>query len=398
MANKPKFGPPRVSNPAAPAKSQFITAAEAEAVLDKEQVVTNDTENEEDQENTEEDEDIEDEDIEEGEENEDEIEDKPTKPAKVVDKGETTKGSNLNKEQQAALNEIKELGKQHGRGLTSLIAFAEKMVTFGAEGTFESSHLKALYIQFRESSNTAAGKNKQISEDDHTVNSNTSKLRAFFKVGEHFKTDGWSKMLSRARDIHVGILRSDDRAYIRSKALLPTYEALVKVARDQMKTERDPRTNVSHRVYPNLLTDAEIREIYIDPNKVERELTVEDVIKNAIKSVQRVIKGKVVGGETKREGFPKPNLPDGEDDGSVNRALDWAYDYMRMAGERYRTGFIKDLEAEEEAARVATEERAKKKAEKEARELAEAQAKKDEKARKAQEKAAEAALAKEAAA
>lgn len=180
-------------------------------------------------------------------------------------------GENLFRDQEKYLNRVRTLGS----GTSALILLAEIMVTIGADGIFDSSQLKELYMAFRKVSNTARG--KSVGTEEHTVIANTSKLRSFYKVGEKFGTDGWSKMLEVARDIHVDILRSkDERKLLRSKAVLPTYEALVKVAATQMKKERDVN-GVIHDVYPNLLTEEQIREVFIDQNKKEAKPSIEDV-------------------------------------------------------------------------------------------------------------------------
>jgi hypothetical protein len=403
-----KFGPPKAKglfNPAAPPK-RVLTAQEAENVLTTpapEPEVEEDTDVTTDSEDTDQDiadevfgsEDGEDEEGEPSEDDVEEIADKPTKPAVTAKTGKK-QGSNLSPEQQKYFDEIGKLGIDQGKGVSSLIFLAEKMVSIGASGTFESSQIKDLYLHFRKNSNSAAGKNAEVGDQDHTVVSNTSKLRSFYKVGEKHGTPGWSKMLKVARDIHVNILRSkDDRKNLRSKQLVPTYEALVKVASTQMRTEKDAK-GVAHPVYPNLLDETQIREIFIDPNKKEAEPTVTDVIKAAAKAIERVIRGKVNpdNSEQTREAFESPK--DGEDDESVGYALVSSLTWMLQAGERFQTGFIANREKEIADAKALAEERHKKHEERMAKEEAERQARKARKEAEAKAKAAEAAMAKEA--
>jgi len=407
----PKFGPPKAKgglvNPAAPKRA--LTAAEAEAVLiekeeetstidseatDEEQDIIDEVFGNGDEEEDEDEEASEDED----EESEEEIEDKPTKPAKVATKS-VKGGSNLSPEQQKYFDEIGKLGIDQGKGVSSLIFLAEKVVAIGANGVFESSQLKDLYLHFRKNSNSAAGKNAEVGSEDHTVVSNTSKLRTFYKVGEKFGINGWSKMLKVARDVHVSILRSkDERKLLRSKQLVPTYEALVKVASTQMKKEKDVK-GIAHDVYPNLLDENQIRNVFVDPDKKEQEPTVVDVIKAAAKAIERVIRGKVNpdDGTQTREAFEAP-ADMNEDDESVGYALVSSLSWMLDAGERFQTGFKANREKEMADAKIAAEERHKKHQERMAKEEAERQAKKAKKEADAKAKAAEAAIAKEAAA
>jgi hypothetical protein len=380
-----KFGPPKMKNPAA---KPAMTATEAEEVLTAPaEEVTNDSDTEESEQEI----------IDEvfGAD-EDEIEDKPTKPAKVV--AAKKQGSNLSPEQQKYWDEIGRLGIDQGKGVASLIFLAEKCVAIGANGVFESTQLKDLYLHFRKNSNTAAGKNAEVGDNDHTVVSNTSKLRSFYKVGEKHGMNGWSKMLKVARDIHVSILRSkDERKLFRSKQLVPTYEALVKVASTQMKKEKDAK-GVAHEVYPQLLDEAQIKDVFIDINKKEAEPTVTDVIKAAAKAIERVIRGKTNPdtGEETREAFEAPK--DDSDDDSVGAALKASLNWVLTAGERFEAGFIANREKEIAEAKKLADERHKKHEERMAKEEAERQAKKLKKEADAKAKAAEKALAKEEAA
>lgn len=403
-----KFGPPkaRISNPAAP---RILTAQEAEDVLvtpvsePAEEVTTDSEATEEMSEQdiinevfgTEGEEAEEGEPTEEGD-GEDEIADKPTRAATVAKTGASKKsGSNLSADQQKYWDEIGKLGADQGKGVSSLIFLAEKLVTIGANGTFETTQIKDLYLHFRKNSNSAAGKNSDVGEQDHTVVSNTSKLRTFYKVGEKFQVDGWSKMLKIARDIHVNILRAkDDRKLLRSKQLVPTYEALVKVASTQLRKEKDAK-GIAHDVYPQLLTADQIRDVFIDPDKKEKEPTVKDVIDAAAKAIERVIRGKVnpADGSQTREAFEAPK--DGEDDESVGYALVSSLSWILDAGERYTTGYKANREKEVAEAKIAQDERHRKAQERKAKELAEQAAKKAQKEADKQRKAAEAALAKE---
>ena len=292
------------------------------------------------------------------------------------------------------------MGTDQGKGVSSLIFLAEKCVNIGASGVFESSQLKDLYLHFRKNSNSAAGKNAEVGEQDHTVVSNTSKLRTFYKVGEKFQTAGWSKMLKVARDIHVSILRSkDERKMLRSKQLVPTYEALVKVAQTQIKKEKDAK-GIAHDVYPELLTPDQIKDVFIDVNKKETEPSVTDVIKAAAKAIERVIRGKVNPdtGEQSREAFEAPKDMD-TDDNSVGYALVSSLSWVLDAGERFETGFKANREKEMAVeAKAAAEERKQKHNERIAREEKERIARKNKKEADAKAKAAEAAMAKEEAA
>ena len=278
------------------------------------------------------------------------------------------------------------------RVVSSLIFLAEKCVAIGANGVFESAQLKDLYLHFRKNSNSAAGKNAEVGEQDHTVVSNTSKLRTFYRVGEKFQLDGWSKMLKVARDIHVGILRSkDERKLLRSKQLVPTYEALVKVSQVQLRKEKDAK-GVAHDVYPQLLTTDQIREVFVDPDKKEAEPTVTDVIKAAAKAIERVIRGKVnpdTGAET-RESFEAPK--DDTDDESVGAALKASLNWVLTAGERFETGFIANRDKEIADAKALAEERKQKHNERIAKEEKERLAKKAAKEKAAKDKAAADAL------
>jgi hypothetical protein len=400
-----KFGPPKIKNPAA---RPAMTAAQAETALTEApaEEVTNDSDTEEQNEQDiidevfgNDEEDTDEEDTEEGDD--DEIEDKPTKSASIVGKSSAKtgkSGSNLSVEQQKYWDEIGKLGVDQGRGVASLIFLAEKCVSIGANGVFETSQLKDLYLHFRKNSNSAAGKNAEVGDNDHTVVSNTSKLRSFYKVGEKHGMNGWSKMLKVARDIHVSILRSkDERKLFRSKQLVPTYEALVKVASTQMKKEKDAK-GVAHEVYPNLLDEAQIKDIFIDINKKEAEPTVVDVIKAAAKAIERVIRGKTNPdtGEETRESFEAPK--DGEDDESVGYALVSSLTWLLDAGERYEEGFKANRQKEIDEAKKLADERHVKHQERMAKEEAERQAKKAKKEADAKAKAAQAALAKEEAA
>jgi hypothetical protein len=411
MDKMPKFGPPKakgaLANPAAP--KRVLTAQEAENVLTTpvsepvEELTTDSEQSEQDiidevfGTDPDEIDDVEPDDEPGDEDSEEEIADKPTKPATVAQtaKGKS-KGSNLSPEQQKYWDDIGKLGVDQGKGVSSLIFLAEKCVAIGANGVFESSQLKDLYLHFRKNSNSAAGKNAEVGEQDHTVVANTSKLRTFYKVGEKFQMDGWGKMLKVARDIHVSILRSkDERKLLRSKQLVPTYEALVKVASTQMRKEKDAK-GIAHDVYPNLLTQDQIREVFVDPNKKETEPSVTDVIKAAAKAIERVQRGKVNpdDGSQTREAFDPPK--DDEDDNSVAAALKASLNWVLTAGERYETGFIANREKEIEEAKVLAAERHKKHEERMAKEEAERQARKAKKEADAKAKAAQAALAKEA--
>lgn len=406
----PKFGPPKATkgafaNPAAP--KRILTAQEAEEVLtapapEEAEEVTTDSEQSEQEiidevfgtEDGDDENDGSTEPDDEPSEGDEEIEDKPTKPA-TKPMAKSAKGSNLSPEQQKYWDEIGKLGVDQGKGVSSLIFLAEKVVTIGANGTFESSQLKDLYLHFRKNSNSAAGKNAEVGEQDHTVVSNTSKLRTFWKVGDKHGIAGWSKMLKVARDIHVSILRSkDERKLLRSKQLVPTYEALVKVAQTQMKTEKDAK-GVSHDVYPNLLDEQQIRDVFVDPNKKEQEPSVTDVIKAAAKAIERVIRGKVNpdNGEQSREAFAAPK--DDSDDESVGAALKASLNWVLTAGERYETGFIANREAEMLKAKADAEERHKKHQDRMAKEEQERQARNAKKLADKQAKEREAALAKE---
>ena len=397
------------ANPAAPKKA--MTSHEAEAALTAQEPEDNENtiDSEEDTE-AESDQDIiddvfgadgeEGEDDDQGEPDEDddtEVTDLPTKPAtKVVAKG--GKGSNLSPEQQKYWDEVGKLGTAQGHGVSSLISLAEKCVAIGANGIFETTQLKDLYLHFRKNSNSAAGKNAEVGENDHTVVSNTSKLRTFYKIGERFGPDGWGKMLKVARDIHVQILRSkDERKLLRSKQLVPTYEALVKVGQVQNKKEKDAK-GVAQEVYPQLLTADQIKDVYIDINKKESEPTVLDVINAAAKAIERVIRGKVNPdtGEQSRDSFEHPK--DAPDDNSVNAALDASLNWVLTAGERYKEGFIANREKEQAEAKKLAEERKQKHNERIEREEKERLAKKAKKEQEKKDKEAAAALAKEQAA
>lgn len=400
---------PKIGNPAGSPK-RTMTAQEAEKALTMpEPEVTNDSEETEPEaEQTDQDiidevfgtdgENGDDETDDEEEPDEEEIEDKPTKPATVVPpkaaKGKA--GSNLSPEQQKYWDEIGKLGIDQGKGISSLIFLAEKAVTIGAHGVFETSQLKDLYMHFRKNSNTAAGKNAEVGAEDHTVVSQTSKLRTFYKVGEKFGVDGWSKMLKVARDIHVSILRDKDaRKYLRSKQLVPTYEALVKVASTQIKKEADAK-GVKHDVYPQLLTEDQIRDVYVDPNKKETEPSVKDVIDAAAKAVERVIRGKVnpSTGEQTREAFEFTGDPN-TDDNSVAYALTSTLSWILQSGERYQKGYIANREKEMAEAKAAADERHRKHEERMAKENAEREAKAKKRAEEKAKKEAEAKLAKE---
>jgi hypothetical protein len=395
-----KFGSPKakLSNPAAP---KTMTAPEVEEALEAPAEDTIDSDEQSEQDIIDEvfpegdDEDTDEEDTED-EEGDDEIEDKPTKSAKIV--GAKKQGSNLSPEQQKYWDKFGKLGQDQGRGISSLIFAAEECVNIGANGVFETNQLKDLYLHFRKNSNTAAGKNAEVGDNDHTVISNTSKLRTFYKLGEKHGVAGWSKMLKVARDIHVSILRDKDaRKLFRSKQLVPTYEALVKVASTQLRKEKDAK-GVAHDVYPNLLDEAQIRDVFIDVNKKETEPTVIDVIKAAAKAIERVIRGKVNPdtGEETRESFEAPK--DGEDDESVGYALVSSLSWVLDAGERYETGFKANRQKEIDEAKKLADERHQKHQERMAKEEAERQAKKAKKEADAKAKAAEKAIAKEEAA
>ena len=175
---------------------------------------------------------------------------------------------------------------------------------------------------------------------------------------------------------------------------MPTYEALVKVASTQMKKEKDAK-GIASDVYPNLLDETQIRDVFVDVNKKEAEPTVTDVIKAAAKAIERVIRGKVNpdNGEQTREAFEAPK--DGEDDESVGYALVSSLSWMLDAGERFETGFKANREAEMAKAKADAEERHKKHQERMAREEQERIARKNKKEADAKAKAAQAALAKE---
>lgn len=405
-----KFGPPKakLSNPAAP--KRVLTSTEAEQLLTtpsttgvevEESEVTTDSDEQEiidevfgtEEENGDEEEGDEPED----EEGDDEIEDKPKIVGSTAPKPTKKAGGNLSVEQQKYWDEIGRLGIDQGKGVSSLIFLAEKCVAIGANGVFETAQLKDLYLHFRKNSNSAAGKNAEVGEQDHTIVSNTSKLRSFYKVGEKHGMAGWSKMLKVARDIHVNILRSkDERKLLRSKQLVPTYEALQKVASTQMKKEKDAK-GIAHEVYPELLTPDQIRDVFIDVNKKEAEPTVTDVIKAAAKAIERVIRGKVNpdDGSQTREAFDAPK--DDTDDDSVGAALKASLNWVLTAGERFEEGFIANRDKEIAEAKALAAERKQKHNERIAKEEAERLARKAKKEADAKAKAAADALAKEAA-
>ena len=380
MVKFPKMTNPAGSaSPLAPKLNKPLTAEEAEKALARSAVplVTKNSELEPEENNDYEIDETDDPEDQEENTTEEEVEEAGDTSALVtVTRVPTKKGSNLSPQQQQHLDYIKSLGKNQGRGVASLINMAEEMVTIGHHGIFESKQVRDLYITFRKESNTAAGKNREFNEgqDDHTITAQTSKLRSFYKVGDKWGTDGWSKMLAVARDIHVSILRNkDERKNLRSKQLVPTYEALVKIASEQMKKEKDAK-GIAHEKYPQLLNEAQIRDVFIDPNKVDVEPSVKDVIDAAAKAIERVINGKVdpVTGTYTRENFAvNPGIKKGEevpDDLSTGYALGVSLVWMLNAGERFKTGYILNREKEIADAKVAAEERKRKHNERIARE------------------------------
>lgn len=324
---------------------------------------------------------------------EENIPDLPTRPANIADTPRVPEGSNLAGEQEQFFKEIEALGRDHGKGITSLITLAEKMVYAGATGIVDIKQVKDVYTRWRASSNTAAGKfNMEIGAEDHTITSNTSKLRAFYKVGNHFKEAGWTKMLRLARDIHVQILRNKDERKLLKTSLVPTYEALVKVASEQMRTEKDGQ-EVAHAVHPDLLTTDEIRKLFIPDNAQTNDPTVLDVIEVAAKAIERVIRGKV--DEDTQTVIRPPFHQKMDQEGTVDSALKNSLEWILNAGEIYEKGFIAKREAIAEAARKTAEERHNKAEERKAAEAKEKAARAAERARKAAEKAMEKAVAKE---
>ena len=153
-----KFGPPKskgFSNPAAP---RVLTSQEAENVLtttcrpeDDENTIDSEEQNEQDIIDEVFGTDGEDETTDDDAEGEpsDDVEDKPTKPATVAAKGTKKAGGNLSAEQQKYWDEIGKLGIDQGKGVSSLIFLAEKCVSIGANGVFETTQLKDLYLHFR---------------------------------------------------------------------------------------------------------------------------------------------------------------------------------------------------------------------------------------------------------
>lgn len=294
-------------------------------------------------------------------------------------------GANREAAKQAFYAEIQRLGRAQGQGLASLISLAEKMVKAGSDRTIEPADIKEVYQKFRQSSNSAAGKNAEGGLDEHSITSNTGKLKLFYNCGAEHQYDAWDDMLVRARDMHVAALRGGEKTRDMLK-ITATYEALVMVAREQMRTEGKGEEKFS--IHPNLLTDDEIREVLMPEGHTKEKSTL-DMIDDAISAIERTAKGK----DGVRDAFDIESDPE---EGSIEYWLRNGVDSLYFAAEKLQEGW-KALRVQKLADKAAAEE----KRENERKERAENKEKKriaaeEEKAQKLADAAAKKAAAKNA--
>jgi len=300
--------------------------------------------------------------------------------------------------QETFLNEVQALGADRGKGLSSLIALAEKITKAGHTSEIPPKMLNEVYRRFRLGSNTAAGKNATEAEvDEAAVKAQGGKLKVFYNLGAKHGIEGWDDMLEKARDAHVAALRGG-KAIRNTLKTLPTYEALLDVAREQMRPDPTSGKGTAKRfIHPNLLTADEIAKVLM-PEGQTRDKDIFDVLDDAIRACERVAEGKErdnVTPEQEKTGDVWARRPvdlKDEKKGSAGQSLRFAIDYLYYAGEAFHKGFRKEREDRlkaaaqkkiDDAKRVA-DNAAKRKAEKAAKD---AQAAKD-KAEKAAKKAA----------
>lgn len=291
------------------------------------------------------------------------------------DEGEPEQeGANVEAVRKAFFDEMTKLGRQQGLGVSSLISLAEKMTKAGSLHIIQPKDIKDAYIAFRKASNSAAGKNAEGGMDDHSITSNTGKLKLFYNVGAEHHDAGWDDMLDVAREMHVLALRGGKEVRDTLK-IMATYEALVMVAREQMRSEG--KGEEKFFIHPQLLTKDEISGILM-PEGHTREKTVLDLIDDAIKAVERVAKGK----EGIRDAIdieePATDIAVG-----LKNAIDNLYFSAEAIEQGWKAARVAREAAAEEArvkAEIEREARAEAKAQRAAEKAAEEAAKKAEKA------------------
>lgn len=191
------------------------------------------------------------------------------------------------------MRDVAGIGGQYGTGKKALFNLAKKVteaaghkiITYekaekNAQGEKEPTIAEKLYNSF-----SKGYKKKAITDggvvmeatNDGSFRAQVSKLNCFIKLGNALADDA-VPLIELAADVHATLMA--DKANAKLVKLPSTYSALVAVAREHMKPERNKV----------VMTEAELRDFFMgEEAKVK---TGADYVEAAIKSIQQARKGK----------------------------------------------------------------------------------------------------------
>jgi hypothetical protein len=231
------------------------------------------------------------------------------------------------------LSDVGALGRAEGGGARAGVAMLERVVDAGCDGIIGTDGAEKIYDKFRNEAAKARGKDVADAQGDASKKVQVSKLRQIIEVavslGEPAKG-----MFLMARDMHVQFMSGDDKKNLKVKS---TYEALVNVAREQLKDEHKGEALNEEQIAGTMFKDTE-----------QEEVTGLDLVKRALKSVENAMAGaKSTDSKPAREPLSHENLSEAEA-------------HLRFVIEQLDSEFFKkEQEAEQARAAKAAEKEAK---------------------------------------
>jgi cob(I)alamin adenosyltransferase len=263
----------------------------------------------------------------------------------------------------ALKRKVQELGEQHGKGKTSMIALAEAVTESAQDGAITVEQVPEIYDQFK------AGVTKKSNYEDagevsdeaamgmapaKSIEQQLSKLRQFVILGGKYESDALD-LIRKARNMHIELLRSANGDAEVKKGIKPgsTYTVMVDVARAQLKKNKDALdaaklAKTPHTLAPVLTTD-ELRAFMTQEVREPVDKTGEDYLLDTLIKARATFKG-----SDKRNAITCEEL---------TNAIEW----LRAAMGKVAPDMLAAYDAEEAAAHQAREDakRAKQEAEEE---------------------------------
>jgi hypothetical protein len=181
-----------------------------------------------------------------------------------------------------AFTKVGALGRENGQGKKSLVALVELVVSLSSEGVLVPDDATKIYQKFRDEAAKSAGRYAAPEQSADSLKANASKLKQIMECGA--KIMDVADVFSLARDMHIQALGNDDKARLKSKG---TYEALVNVAREQLK---DHHKGIA-------LTEDEILEVLFNEESERKPKTALDFVKDGLVACEKARAGKKAKGD-----------------------------------------------------------------------------------------------------